>query len=128
MVYRSSILLLLMSASAGLAADAPSLPAPASRKIDPKEVQSLFSARCYGCHGSQQQMSGLRLDEAEAAMRGGYSGAVIKPKASAESPLVHRIAGVKGIPAMPPAGPRLTGEQIGIVRAWIDQGAGWGEA
>jgi hypothetical protein len=26
---------------------------------------------------------------------------------------------------MPPAGPRLTAEQIGLIRAWIDQGAHW---
>ncbi|MEO8127484.1 MAG: PSD1 and planctomycete cytochrome C domain-containing protein [Bryobacteraceae bacterium] len=127
MALRRLSIVFLMSAVAGVAADAPNLPAPASRKIDPKEIQTLFSTRCYGCHGAQQQMSGLRLDQGEAALRGGYSGPVIKPGASADSALVHRIAGVKGIPAMPPAGPRLTAEQVGIVRAWIDQGASWGD-
>jgi mono/diheme cytochrome c family protein len=80
------------------AAEVPSLPAAAQRKIDPSEVQTLFRTRCYGCHGAQQQMSGLRLDQSESAMRGGYSGPVIKPGGSAESTLVHRISAVKGVP------------------------------
>jgi mono/diheme cytochrome c family protein len=107
------------------AADVTGLPAPAQRKIDPREVQSLFRTRCFGCHGPQQQLSGLRLDQKESAMRGGYSGPVIKPGESGVSALVQRIAAVKGVPVMPPAGPKLTAEQVGIVRAWIDQGAEW---
>ena len=60
------------------AADASGLPVPAQRKIDPREVQSLFRTRCFGCHGPQQQLSGLRLDQKE-RHAGGYSGPVIKP-------------------------------------------------
>src|SRR5262249_53054478 len=50
---------------------------------------------------------------------------VIKPGHSADSPLVLRIAGAQGFGQMPPAGPKLTAEQIGLIRAWIDQGAIW---
>ena len=73
------------------------------------------------------QQSGLRLDSRQAAMKGGYSGAVILPRKSAESKLIRIVAGlVEGV-VMPPAGEKLTAEQIGLLRAWIDQGASWPE-
>lgn len=105
------------------------LPPPAARQIDfQKDVQPIFAARCYSCHGPRQQTSGLRFDIGEAALKGGNSGPVIKAGDSAASPLVRRIAGVAGLMPMPPSGPRLTPEQIGNLRAWIDQGARWPEA
>src|SRR5579863_4625625 len=99
---------------------------PASHKPDfATEIAPIFKTHCYACHGSRTQMSGLRLDDGTAALKGGNSGAVILAGRSAESPLVLRISGAPGITAMPPAGPRLTPEQIGLIRAWIDQGAVW---
>ncbi len=109
-----------------LLAQPPALPQPANRKVDfATEVAPLFQTRCYACHGAKMQMSSLRLDDGNAALEGGASGSVIKPGHSDESPLVLRIAGAKGLGQMPPSGARLTAEQIGLIRAWIDQGAVW---
>ncbi|MBK9168415.1 MAG: PSD1 domain-containing protein [Bryobacterales bacterium] len=69
--------------------------------------------------------SGLRLDDGEAALRGGYSGPVFKPGDSGASALVGRLVGAGGLMVMPPAGPKLTAEEIGVIRAWIDRGAKW---
>jgi len=70
--------------SAGLAAPLPEessdLPPPAGKTVDySRDVAPLLESRCYLCHGPQQQMKGLRLDRAEDALRGGESGAVIRP-------------------------------------------------
>ena len=55
------------------------LPA-ADRKIDfARDVEPLLQSRCLVCHGAQQQMSGLRLDTREGALKGGTSGVDIKP-------------------------------------------------
>lgn len=109
-----------------LSAQQPQLPQPANRKVDfATEVAPLFQSRCYTCHGTKMQMSSLRLDDGNAALRGGVSGPVIRPGHSADSPLVLRISGAKGFGQMPPSGTKLTAEQIGIIRAWIDQGAVW---
>lgn len=117
---------MLLGAVYSVAAEVESLPPSANRPVDfAKDVEPLLKTRCQGCHGKAQQLSGLRLDQAEGAMKGGYSGAVIKPGASAESSLIHRIAGAKQLMVMPPAGKKLTPEEIGILRAWIDQGAKW---
>ena len=102
------------------------LPPPADREVDfVREVAPLLESRCFLCHGSQQQMKGLRLDRQEDALRGGESGPVILPGNSAQSRLIQLIAGTNPTQVMPPAGDGLTTEQVGLVRAWIDQGAKW---
>ena len=102
-------------------------PAAKSQADFSRDVEPLFRERCYTCHGPQQQMSGLRLDSKAAALAGGYSGPVIKPGNSAESKLIHLVAGLKKDLIMPMGGGRLTPEQVGLLRAWIDQGAEWPE-
>ena len=36
-----------------------------------RDVQPIFREHCIGCHGPDQQLSGLRLDRRADAMRGG---------------------------------------------------------
>ena len=89
------------------------------------EVARVFKMRCAGCHGAAQQISGLRLDVREDAMKGGYSGPVIVPGKSADSKLIHRVTGKPGVLVMPPSGPRLTPAEIDLLTKWIDAGAKW---
>ena len=104
------------------------LPAPATLKVDFKrDIQPILSSRCEQCHGAQMQMSSLRLDSRREALAGGNLGPVIKPWNSAGSKLIQLVAGVEEGKIMPPAGDPLTKEQIGLLRAWIDQGAEWPE-
>ncbi|MBL8222443.1 MAG: hypothetical protein JNL62_24610 [Bryobacterales bacterium] len=91
-----------------------------------KQVEPLLRSKCVACHGAAQQISGLRLDSRAGALAGGYSGAVIVPGKSAESKLMDRLTGAKGVMTMPPGKP-LTEAEIAVVRAWIDQGAQWPE-
>ena len=59
-------------------------------------------------------------------MAGGDSGPSFEIGKSAESDLVERIAGVDPDLVMPPQDkPRLSAKEVGLVRAWIDQGAVW---
>jgi ankyrin repeat protein len=98
------------------------LPPAASVQIDfNRDVKPILEANCLGCHGSRQQQSGLRLDKRQNALRGGDYGAVIMPGKSAESKLILRVAGSEAGLQMPPTGP-LAASDIGILRAWIDQG------
>jgi ankyrin repeat protein len=98
------------------------LPPPASFKVDFKtHVEPILRSKCFGCHGSKQQQSGLRLDRRQQALRGGDYGVVIVQGKSHESKLILRLVGGDFGMQMPPTGP-LEPEQIGILRAWIDQG------
>jgi hypothetical protein len=90
-------------------------------------VADIFQTRCLACHGSAQQMSGLRLDTRDAAIAGGHSGAVIVPGNSARSKLMDRVTGKPGVMVMPPSGPRLTAKEIETLKSWIDEGAPWTE-
>ncbi len=103
------------------------LPPPARVRVDfTRDIQPVLEKRCYGCHGPQQQMNGLRLDQKESALRGGYSGPVIQPGNSAGSKLIRMVAGLEA-KVMPLTGPRLARAEVGLLRAWIDQGVSWPE-
>ena len=90
-----------------------------------KDILPIFKASCFKCHGEMKQKGKLRVDTLEATLKGGESGPMVIKGDSAKSTLVHSIAQLDPDAAMPPEGKGdpLTKEQIGLVRAWIDQGA-----
>jgi len=106
------------------------LPPPAAGKIDfAKDVQPILVKKCISCHGAEKQRGGLRLDHGKLAMQGGNSGIVIRPRQSANSKLIHLVTGMDPEERMPPAkGKELTAAEVGVLRAWIDQGATWPES
>ena len=129
MKHFNLLVLVFSLLSFGLAAPQSSdLPPPAEKTVDfSRDVAPLLESRCHLCHGPQQQMKGLRLDRAEDALRGGESGTVIRPGDSAGSRLIQLVAGVIPGQVMPPGGTGLTSGEVGLLRAWIDQGARWTE-
>ena len=60
-----------------------------------RDVQPIFQARCTSCHGSEVQMSELRLDQRHSALKGGKSGipAIVSGKSS-ESLLIRYVSGI----------------------------------
>ncbi len=102
------------------------LPPAATRPIDfAKDIRPIFARACYSCHGPAKQRSDFRLDVKADGLRGGILGAAIVPGKSAASPLIRYVAGRDKEIVMPPKGERLTANEIGLLRAWIDQGAAW---
>ncbi len=89
------------------------------------KARPLFEQYCVGCHGPESPKGGLRLDQREAALRGGSSGPVMIPSQSSQSWLMKRLHAASNDPsAMPPQGhPRPTPEQIKILAEWIDKDA-----
>src|SRR2546426_88413 len=119
---------LLQAPQAKAQGNAAALPPAAQIKVDfSRDIEPIFRERCQSCHGPKLQSGGFRLDTRAGALAGGYSGLVIKPGASAESKLIRLVAGLEKALVMPLAGPRLTPEQVGLLRAWIDQGVQWRE-
>ena len=111
------------------AAEPDRLPPAADRPVDfAKDIEPLFKKNCHSCHGSEHQEGGLRLDQKKRALDGGDLGREIVPGKSAESRLVRLVAGIDDeLGLMPPdgKGKRLGAAEIGLIRAWIDQGAAW---
>src|SRR5882724_4763352 len=132
----AALLLGLLSATySEAAATAPAvvsskLPSPAARQVDfAKDIQPILENNCYECHGLKKQKGGLRLDQKGAALEGGESGPLLVAGKSAESLLILAVAGAKdGLAQMPKKRDPLPADQIGLLRAWIDQGAAWPEA
>ena len=105
-------------------ADLASLPPAVTRKIDfVKDVQPIFAGACYDCHGPKHQEAGFRLDHKPTLFAGGELGAALVKGDGAASTLIHFVGGLRPEGRMPKKGDPLTPEQIGILRAWIDQGA-----
>src|SRR5581483_8536342 len=109
----------------------PALKTPAAfflpqQKVDfIRDIQPIFVASCYRCHGNGKASGQLRLDVKTLAMKGGISGAVIIAGDSKASRLMARIEGAGGEQRMPLGGEPLKPEQIELIRRWIDEGANW---
>ena len=88
------------------------------------EVHPLIESRCGGCHTGSTAHAGFRIASRDALLKGGKSGPAIVPGKSSESLLILKVTGQKGLP-MPPSGPRLSADNIAVLRSWIDQGARW---
>ena len=93
-----------------------------------REIQPIFQATCFNCHGPKKAAGQLRLDLKSAAMKGGLSGPIIVPGNSKQSRLLMRILGEGGEARMPMNGDPLKSEQIALIRQWIDEGAQWPES
>ncbi len=99
-------------------------------KIDfVRDIQPIFQQACLDCHGPEKQKNSYRLDAKASALHGGdYHAPNIIPGKSSESPLIRFVSGQDEKIKMPPKGEPLTEKQIGLLRAWIDQGAVWPES
>lgn len=102
------------------------LPPAANRQVSfVGDIQPILQRACIRCHGTEKQKGDYRLDIRDVAFTGGESYAPnIIAGNSAESPLIRFVSGIGDL-TMPPEGNRLTSEEIGLLRAWIDQGAKW---
>jgi mono/diheme cytochrome c family protein len=90
------------------------------------DIKPIFEKTCFKCHGTEKQKGKLRLDSLEAVLKGSENGKILVPGKSVESVIVIAVARIGDEDdAMPPPdkGKPLTSDQVGLIRAWIDQGA-----
>nr|MBA3776596.1 DUF1549 domain-containing protein [Betaproteobacteria bacterium] len=96
-----------------------------------RDVLPILSANCYKCHGPDEssRQKDLRLDTKDGAFRVEDGVTVIVPGNADKSELVRRITSKDPEEVMPPADDevrKLTAEQIGTLKRWVEQGAKWG--
>ena len=134
-MMKNLVVITCMALAAGLAVakdpDISKLP-PAAKKDGltfDKDIKPMIENSCLKCHGAEKPKSKYRVDSREAFIKGGESEeAAVVPGKSEKSPVVHYVADLVEDMEMPPTDkrdkyPKMTAEQIGILRAWIDQGA-----
>jgi mono/diheme cytochrome c family protein len=116
-----------LSSRAGLTPEqVQALPPPADHRVDfATEVKPVFEASCIRCHGRGRDRGGLRIDSRGTLLKGGDTGPAAVAGKSAESYLIELVSGANPDEVMPKKGKKLTPEEIGVLRAWIDQGLSW---
>ncbi|HEX9048245.1 MAG TPA: c-type cytochrome domain-containing protein [Verrucomicrobiae bacterium] len=94
------------------------------------DIKPIFDTACVKCHSGDKPKARLRMDSLAGVLKGTKEGPILKAGDSADSFIVKSIAHVTGDHDswMPPLNNKagikpLTSEQIGLIRAWIDQGA-----
>ena len=93
------------------------------------DIKAILEKSCTKCHGADKQKGKLRLDSLADTLKGGEDGKILESGKSAESLVVASIACIGDEDDwMPPTDnkskiPPLTAAQVGLIRAWIDQGA-----
>lgn len=95
---------------------------PAGEVSYSADIQPLFDQYCNTCHGASA-LGGLNMSNYESLMTTGQHRPVVVPGNASGSILYQvLIDAAPGILPMPP-GNRLSAGQIGLVEAWINQGA-----
>ncbi len=123
------LLIGLLTLIAGTAPDDPKLPPASQVKIDfDAQIRPILQARCLNCHAKGKYKGGFSLETREATLKGGESGPAVVVGKSGESLLVELVAGLEPDRRMPDTGDPLTKEQVGLIRAWVDQGLPWPES
>ena len=110
--------------------DASKLPPAASKQglTYDGDIKPLIEKSCLKCHSGEKPKGKYSMESKAKLLKGGPDGPPIVVGNSAKSPLVHYVSDLVEDSEMPPKDkrdkyPKLTKEQIGLVRAWIDQGA-----
>jgi mono/diheme cytochrome c family protein len=93
-----------------------------------RDIQPIFAAHCYDCHGVDKPKAGLQLTSLAHALKGGESGepALIAGN-SVKSLLIQRVTTDDDNDVMPQKAERLTRREIDLLTRWIDEGAPWPE-
>jgi mono/diheme cytochrome c family protein len=105
------------------------LPPAADHKINfAKEIKPIIEESCIRCHGRGRVKGGLSIDSRDTLLKGGDSGAAVVAGHGDKSYLLALVSGLDPDEVMPKKGKKLTPEQVGVVRAWIDQGMPWDPA
>jgi hypothetical protein len=125
------IVLMMGALSSGAELETNQLPPAASQQINfDHDIRPILEQSCFRCHGTERPKSHFSLVTRASALKGGDENKDdLVPGDSARSKLIHYVAQLVPDMEMPPPdkGAPLTPQQIGLLRAWIDQGANWGQ-
>lgn len=104
----------LQFSSGGVAADAPK-----AVLTFEKDILPIIKAKCIRCHAGVEPKAGLNLTSPASLLTGGRSGAALRIRAAEFSLLYEMVSSEK----MPPVGQKLTADEKGLIRKWINDGA-----
>ncbi len=97
---------------------------PAADEIEEKltferDILPIFKAKCIRCHAGVEPKAGLNLASPSSLLAGGKSGPALRIRAAEFSLMYEKISSNQ----MPPVGQKLTNDEKGLIRKWINEGA-----
>ena len=94
------------------------------------DIKAIFDASCVKCHSGDKPKARLHMDTLDGVLKGTKEGKIVTPGDSAGSFIIKAVAHATTDHDswMPPLNNkaginRSQPDQIGLIRAWIDQGA-----
>jgi Planctomycete cytochrome C/Anaphase-promoting complex subunit 4 WD40 domain len=87
------------------------------------DVKVVFQRHCLMCHSASQMTAGLSLESFAGIMKGGGSGQIVIPGRAVQS-LLYQVVSQEtdGVPRMPLGLPKISDDEIALIRDWIQQG------
>jgi hypothetical protein len=130
---KTTLATLAAALSFALTAAADTALPPASTKTGltyATDLKPIFDANCVKCHSGDKPRARLHMDTLEGILKGTKHGPIITVGDSTNSIIVKAVAHTADdkddwMPPIPnKAGANtLTADEVGLIRAWIDQGA-----
>lgn len=102
---------------------------PANAAVDfDRQIKPILEEKCYRCHDDEKVKGDLRLDFPEGILAGGKGGIVLVPGEPNESSFFILTTYPKDDPDyMPQKGEGLSKPEQNLLKAWIEEGASFGE-
>jgi uncharacterized membrane protein len=106
-------------------AAAPQTLTPEQQAFFKQKIQPILTNHCLECHSTETRAAGgLRLDEGDAVLTGGRTGAAVVPGKPDDSLLIQRVLATEVKKRMPKGeDDPLSAEDIANLKTWIQQGA-----
>jgi len=96
---------------------------PATADFFETKIRPILANNCYSCH-TNSQLGGLRLDSADAMVKGGSRGPAVVPGDPDKSLIITAVRQTDADLKMPMGG-KLKDSEVADLAAWIRAGAVW---
>jgi hypothetical protein len=90
----------------------------------PAEAVSILKANCQVCHSQANRSAGLAFETRDDLLKGGKRGPALKPGVPSESLLIQAVEQTGNV-KMPLGRPKLSKNEIAILRKWVEEDATW---
>ena len=119
-IVRATVLALLIVTPVRLRAQAPDA---ASQDFFESRIRPILANNCFSCH-TNSKLGDLRLDSAEAMLKGGSRGPAVTPGDPDKSLLISAVRQTDPDLKMPMGG-KLKDSEVADLAAWVRAGALW---
>ena len=91
------------------------------------DVVPILRKHCGKCHTGAKKEGAFSLNTRATLLAGGENGPAVVSGKSGASELIKRITSSDDTLKMPPEGPRVSADEVAVLKRWIDRGLPWQE-